>query len=154
MSRFVAPPLAPPPFGLSLGTQVSLSSRLSYFSNNITIFSINDTFYVIQFLYSPADHDGGSSSHRNEPTPRDNSGHSNQPCVSNTWAICMVTCPWCGANWSWWIWWLCDEFDDFVMNIMTLWWIWWLCDEYHDFVMSLMTLWCIMHFCDLWIEPV
>jgi hypothetical protein len=55
-------------------------------SIDITIFSINDTFYVIQDFHSPVGHDGVSSSHRNELTPRDSSGHSNQPSNgNNTW---------------------------------------------------------------------
>jgi hypothetical protein len=34
-------------------------------SIDITIFSVNDTFFVIQFFHSPSGHDGGSSSHQN-----------------------------------------------------------------------------------------
>jgi hypothetical protein len=33
--------------------------------------------------------------------------------------------------------WLCGEFDEFVMDLMTLWWISWLCDELS-----------YMHFCE------
>jgi hypothetical protein len=48
-------------------------------------FSINDIFYVIPFLHSLTGHDeGGSSSHRNEHTPRDSSDHSNQSSDGNT----------------------------------------------------------------------
>jgi hypothetical protein len=52
-------------------------------SVDITIFSVNDTFYVTQSFHSLAGHDGGSSSHPNELTPRDSSGHSNQPSGGN-----------------------------------------------------------------------
>jgi hypothetical protein len=87
MSQFAAPlpPAPPPPFGSPPGAQVYLSQvGFRILSIDITIFSVNDMFYVIQLLHSPAGHDGGSSSHRNEPTPRDSSGHSNQPSVGNT----------------------------------------------------------------------
>jgi hypothetical protein len=78
---------------------------------NITIFFVNDTFYVIQFFYSSVGHDGGLSSHRNELTLRDSSGHSNQLNADNTWAIWwlvwIVHDMWCE------MWDLC-EFDDCV----------------------------------------
>jgi hypothetical protein len=152
----------PPPFGSPPRAQVYLSHvgfHILYV--NIKIFSINNMFYVIQLLHSPVDHDGESSSHRNELTLRDSSSHSNQPSIGNTWAICMVTCLWCGVNWLcdefddsvmdlmnlWWIWWLCDGLDDFVMNLMTLWLIWWLCDECHNFVMNYAFLWYVNWVC-------
>jgi hypothetical protein len=136
-------PPPPPPFSSHPGAQVSLSQvGFHILSIDITIFSVNNMFYVIQLLHSPVGHDIGSSSHQNEPTLRDSSGYSNQPCVGNMWAICMVTCLWCGVNW------LCDGFDDFVMDLMTLWWISWLCDEFDNFVMNLMTLWWVSWLCD------
>jgi hypothetical protein len=97
---------------------------------DITIFSINDTFYGIQFFHSPDGHDGGSSSHRNELTLRDSSGHSNQPSDgNNTWAI-------------WWLVWIvmrCDDLCELWCDVRTfvncnvVWglvWIflWFLCD--------------------------
>jgi hypothetical protein len=57
-------PPAPPPFGSPPGAQVYLS-QVNF---HIKIFSINNTFYVIQLLHSPTGHDGGSSSLQNEPT--------------------------------------------------------------------------------------
>jgi hypothetical protein len=62
-------PPAPPPFGSPPGAQVYLSQvNFHILSVDIKIFSINNTFYVIQLLHSPAGHDGGSSSLQNEPT--------------------------------------------------------------------------------------
>jgi hypothetical protein len=139
----------PPPFGSPPGAQVYLSQvGFHILFIDIKIFSINDMFYVIQLLHSPVGHDGGSSSHQNEPTLRGSSGHSNQPSGGNTWAFA---------------WWLVHDvlWIDFVMDLMTLWWISWLCDGYHDCVMDLMNLWwiwwllwCIMYLCDKWIESV
>jgi hypothetical protein len=98
----------------SWSSGISLPSHFYILSVDITIFSINNMFYVIQLLHSPVGHNGGSSSHWNEPTPRGSSGHSNQTCVDNMWVFA---------------WWLVHDviWINFVMDMMTLWWIWWLC---------------------------
>jgi hypothetical protein len=83
MLQFVAPPTPTPPFGSPPGARVYIFNVGFYIFINITIFSINDMFYVIQFFHSLAGHDGGSSSHRNELTPRDSKDHSNQPNKGN-----------------------------------------------------------------------
>jgi hypothetical protein len=55
-------------------------------SVGISFSFVNGTFYNIQFFHTPSDHNRGSSSHRNELTPRDSSGHSNHSSEDNMWA--------------------------------------------------------------------
>jgi hypothetical protein len=86
ISQFTTPP--PPPHNNLHSTHLLELRYISHvgfhiLSVDITIFFINDMFYVIQFFHSPAGHDGGPSSQRNELTPRDSSGHSNQPSNGN-----------------------------------------------------------------------
>jgi hypothetical protein len=145
MSQFAPPHPPPPPFASPPRAQVYLSQvSFHILSVDIKIFSINDTFYVIQLLHSPVGHNGGSSSHQNESTPRGSSDHSNQPSVDNTWAFAwwlVHDVMWIDFVMDRWIWWLCDGYHDFVMSIMTVWWIW-------LFVMNLMTF--VMYYVFLW----
>jgi hypothetical protein len=66
---------------LSIGSGRQKISHI--LSIDIPIFFINDTFYIIQFFHTPIGHDRGSSSHRNELTPRDSTGHFNHPGDDN-----------------------------------------------------------------------
>jgi hypothetical protein len=84
-------------------------------SIDITIFFINDTFYDIQLFHSPAGHEGASSLHRNELTPRDSNDHFTQLSDdNNTWAI-------------WWLVWIVMWCDDMCENFYDFCVIYYLC---------------------------
>jgi hypothetical protein len=83
-------------------------------SIDITIFFINDTFYDIQLFHSPAGHEGASSLHRNELTPRDSNDHFTQLSDdNNTWAI-------------WWLVWIvmwCDDMCEYFYDFCVIYYL-------------------------------
>jgi hypothetical protein len=124
--RSSPPPL---PFSSPPGAQVYIMSVLIFFSLVYHSFFVNNTFYVIQFFHSPASHNGGSSSHRNELTPRDSSSHSNQPSDN----LCELSVMWCDDLWCCLVWSLvsvrnCVNISVIsVVSVISVWIVWAIC---------------------------
>jgi hypothetical protein len=86
-------------------------------SVDITIFFVNDTFYL-------------------RPVTMKDQGYIRKSPLREI--VAATPTNQVSATHELYAWWLiCDV----MWCELTLWWIWWLCDEYHDFTMNLMTLW-------------